>query len=105
GPGASSPLPDCRHRTVTDLANHLWWPIDSYNPSPQVAVGCLALAASSEGHRNVYLRAITLDSQHDFAVRTQANRIHHLLPVIEGLAIKGQQAVAGFQPGSLGRSL
>src|SRR5476651_757178 len=32
GPGASGTLANRGHRTVTDLANHLWRPIDSFDP-------------------------------------------------------------------------
>ncbi|MNY30309.1 hypothetical protein D3C86_1644100 [compost metagenome] len=51
------------------------------------------------------MSTVTLDPQHDFAIRLFADGIHHLLPIIQRTAIESQKTVTGFQPGSLSRTL
>ncbi|MNI27278.1 hypothetical protein D3C73_810090 [compost metagenome] len=50
------------------------------------------------------MSTITLDAQQNLGIRTRTNGVDHLLPVIDGLAIKGQQPVAGFQASALRRA-
>ncbi len=47
---------------------------------------------------------VTLDAQHDFGIRTRTNGIDYLLPVVQWLAIQGQQAITGLQACSLRRA-
>src|SRR5471032_865724 len=105
GPGASGTLTNRGHRTVTDLANHLWRPIDSFDPGPHITGGCLALTAGGQRYRDVDLSTITLNAQHDFGIRMHTDNIDHLLPVIERLTIEGQQPIAGPQARRLRRPL
>ncbi|MNQ52921.1 hypothetical protein D3C85_669500 [compost metagenome] len=49
------------------------------------------------------MSTVTLDTQHNFGIRTYTNLVHHLLPVVQRLAIQRQQAVTGLQAGGLRR--
>src|SRR5450830_495727 len=105
GPSASSTFANRRQRPVTDLSNHLRRPVHRLDPGPQITARRLAFAAAGQGQRDVDLSTITLDVQHNFGIRTYTDPIHHLLPIVQGLVIHRQQAVAGLEAGSLGRAL
>ncbi len=50
------------------------------------------------------MSTIALNFQHNFGIRPYTHQVDHLLPVAQCLAIKRQQAIAGFQTCGLGRA-